>query len=104
MLLYDKSAKFCKYTLLKNYGKLHWYCFCLGFIIIFYGLLEELLLMVIWGIAGILSALISGYILKGLSKSVTRAKVWGPSSKFPGQIIGLNHTLKDKDIIEFQTK
>jgi ribosome-interacting GTPase 1 len=43
-------------------------------------------------------------ILKGLSKRVSRAKVWGPSSKFPGQIIGLMHTLKDKDIIEFQTK
>ena len=42
-----------------------------GFIIIFYGLLEELLLMVIWGIAGILSALISGYILKGLSKVIS---------------------------------
>ncbi|MFH0711631.1 MAG: GTPase [archaeon] len=42
-------------------------------------------------------------ILKGMSKKIKRAKVWGPSSKFGGQIIGLNHQLKDKDIIEFQT-
>lgn len=43
-------------------------------------------------------------ILKGMSKKIKRAKVWGPSSKFGGQVIGLDHTLKDKDIIEFQTK
>ena len=43
-------------------------------------------------------------ILKGISKKIKRAKVWGPSSKFGGQIIGLDHILKDKDIIEFQTK
>ncbi len=43
-------------------------------------------------------------ILKGMSKNIRRAKIWGPSSKFGGQIIGLNHVLKDKDIIEFQTK
>ena len=43
-------------------------------------------------------------ILKGMSKRIKRARVWGPSSKFGGQVIGLDHTLKDKDIIEFQTK
>ena len=43
-------------------------------------------------------------ILKGMSKKIKRARVWGPSSKFGGQIIGLEHVLKDKDIIEFQTK
>jgi len=42
-------------------------------------------------------------ILKGMSKKIKRTKVWGPSSKFSGQTIGLNHILKDKDIIEFQT-
>lgn len=43
-------------------------------------------------------------ILKGMSKKIRRARIWGPSSKFGGQIIGLGHTLKDKDVIEFQTK
>ncbi|MCK4649731.1 50S ribosome-binding GTPase [Candidatus Pacearchaeota archaeon] len=43
-------------------------------------------------------------ILKGMSKKIKRAKVWGPSSKFGGQVIGLDHILKDKDIIEFQTR
>lgn len=43
-------------------------------------------------------------ILKGMSDKIKRARVWGPSSKFGGQTIGLEHILKDKDIIEFQTK
>ncbi len=43
-------------------------------------------------------------VRKGMSKKIKRARVWGPSSKFGGQVIGLNHILKDKDIIEFQTK
>ncbi len=43
-------------------------------------------------------------ILKGMSSKIKRARVWGPSSKFGGQVIGLEHKLKDKDIIEFQTK
>jgi hypothetical protein len=42
-------------------------------------------------------------ILKGVSKKIKRARIWGPSSKFGGQIIGLEHILKDKDVIEFQT-
>ena len=43
-------------------------------------------------------------ILKGMSKKIKRARVWGPSSKFGGQVIGLEHVLKDKDIIEFSTR
>lgn len=43
-------------------------------------------------------------ILKGMSKKIKRTRVWGPSSKFGGQTIGLDHILKDKDTIEFQTK
>ena len=43
-------------------------------------------------------------ILKGMSKKIKRARIWGPSSKFGGQVIGLEHVLKDKDVIEFQTK
>jgi uncharacterized protein len=42
-------------------------------------------------------------ILKGFSKRVKKTRIWGPSSKFPGQEVGLNHKLKDKDIVEFQT-
>ncbi|MEM4271486.1 MAG: TGS domain-containing protein [Candidatus Pacearchaeota archaeon] len=43
-------------------------------------------------------------ILKGFSKKVKEARVTGPSSKFPNQRIGLNHILKDKDIVEFKTQ
>ncbi len=43
-------------------------------------------------------------ILKGLSKNVKETKIWGPSSKFPGQIVGLKHILKDLDVVEFKTK
>ena len=43
-------------------------------------------------------------ILKGFSKKVKETKIWGPSSKFAGQKIGLQHKLKDLDIVEFKTK
>jgi ribosome-interacting GTPase 1 len=43
-------------------------------------------------------------IKKGLYKSMTQIRVWGPSSKFGGQIVGLEHQLKDKDIVEFKVK
>jgi len=43
-------------------------------------------------------------ILKGFSKKVKKIKIWGPSSKFSGQIVGLNHILKDMDTVEFTTK
>lgn len=43
-------------------------------------------------------------ILKGFSKKVKVTKIWGPSSKFGGQIVGLNHKLKDLDTVEFSTK
>jgi small GTP-binding protein len=42
-------------------------------------------------------------ILKGMSKKIKRARIWGPSSKFPGQTIGIERVLKDKDTVEFQT-
>ena len=43
-------------------------------------------------------------ILKGMSQKIKKAKIWGPSSKFPGQTTGLTHILKDKDVVELQTK
>jgi len=43
-------------------------------------------------------------ILHGFSAKVKETKIWGPSSKFPGQIVGLNHRLKDLDVVEFKTR
>ncbi len=43
-------------------------------------------------------------ILKGFSSRITQTRIWGPSSKFSGQIVGLNHKIKDLDTIEFKTK
>lgn len=43
-------------------------------------------------------------ILKGFSKTVRETKIWGPSSKFPGQKVGLKHQLKDLDVVEFKTR
>jgi hypothetical protein len=43
-------------------------------------------------------------ILKGFSDKIKETKIWGPSSKFPGQKVGLNHKLMDLDIVEFKTK
>ena len=43
-------------------------------------------------------------ILHGFSKNVKETRIWGPSSKFPGQKIGLKHKLKDLDVVEFKTR
>ncbi len=43
-------------------------------------------------------------ILHGFSKNIKQARITGPSSKFPNQKVGLDHIVKDKDIIEFKTK
>ncbi len=43
-------------------------------------------------------------ILHGFSEKVRETRIWGPSSKFPGQKIGLKHKLKDLDVVEFKTR
>ena len=43
-------------------------------------------------------------ILHGFSKNVKETKIWGPSSKFSGQKVGLQHKLKDLDVVEFRTR
>lgn len=43
-------------------------------------------------------------ILKGLSNKIKETKIWGPSSKFSGQKVGLSHKLKDLDVVEFKTR
>lgn len=43
-------------------------------------------------------------ILKGFSQKIKQTKIWGPSSKFSGQIVGLTHQLKDLDVVEFKTR
>jgi small GTP-binding protein len=43
-------------------------------------------------------------ILKGFSRKVKETRIWGPSSKYPGQVVGLNHKMKDLDVVEFKTR
>jgi uncharacterized protein len=43
-------------------------------------------------------------ILKGFSKRVKQTRLTGPSGKFPNQIVGLNHELKDLDVVEFHAR
>ncbi len=43
-------------------------------------------------------------ILHGFSTQIKQTRVTGPSSKFPNQKVGLEHILKDKDIVEFYVK
>lgn len=43
-------------------------------------------------------------IKHGLSSQVVETRITGPSSKFPNQIVGLSHIIKDKDIIEFKIR
>ncbi len=43
-------------------------------------------------------------IATGFSKKVDETRVTGPSSKFPNQKVGLQHIVKDKDVVEFHTR
>jgi len=43
-------------------------------------------------------------ILKGFSNKVKETRIWGPSSKYPGQVVGLQHKMRDLDVVEFKTR
>jgi len=43
-------------------------------------------------------------ILHGFSSKVKEACVTGPSSKFPNQKVGLQHIIKDLDVVEFKIR
>ncbi len=43
-------------------------------------------------------------IVKGFSEKIKETKIWGPSAKFPGQKVGIQHRLKDLDVVEFRTR
>lgn len=43
-------------------------------------------------------------ILKGFASKIKETRIWGPSSKYPGQVVGLNHVVKDLDVVEFRTR
>ena len=43
-------------------------------------------------------------ISKNLLVSIKEVHIWGPSSEFSNQKVGINHELKDKDIVEFKTR
>lgn len=47
---------------------------------------------------------IAKMIFRGNLSIIKRTRIWGPSSKFGGQEIGLKHELKDKDVLEFSTR
>lgn len=43
-------------------------------------------------------------IRKGFSTGVKETRLTGPSGKFPNQRVGLEHELKDLDVVEFHTR
>lgn len=43
-------------------------------------------------------------ISKQMAQNIKEVHIWGPSSKFPNQKVGLSHIVKDKDIVEFRTR
>ncbi|MBS3166946.1 50S ribosome-binding GTPase [Candidatus Woesearchaeota archaeon] len=47
---------------------------------------------------------LADYVHKDFKKNFKYARIWGSSAKFDSQQVGLNHVLKDDDIIEFHIK
>ena len=43
-------------------------------------------------------------IYKGFSKQIAETRLTGPSGKFANQKVGLEHILKDRDVLEFRTR
>ena len=43
-------------------------------------------------------------IHKDLARNFKYAKIWGPSAKYPGQRVGAEHVLMDKDLIEVHAR
>ncbi len=43
-------------------------------------------------------------IFKGFSNKIKESRLTGPSAKFANQKVGLQHKLKDRDVVEFHTK
>lgn len=43
-------------------------------------------------------------IHKDFAENFAYAKIWGQSAKFPGQEVGLEHLLKDEDVVEVHLK
>jgi len=46
---------------------------------------------------------VAGKIMRVNSKYLKYARIWGPSAKFPGQKVGAEHKLKDKDTVELRS-
>lgn len=44
------------------------------------------------------------HIFKGFSKTVKETRITGPSGKFPNQKVGMEHVVRDKDVVEFHTR
>ncbi len=44
-------------------------------------------------------AVVCEMIHRDFRRKFRYANVWGPSAKFPGQTVGLNHTMKDQDVL-----
>ena len=47
---------------------------------------------------------LAAFIHKELEQGLMKAAVWGPSAKFPGQIVGKDHVLQDCDLVELVAK
>ncbi len=43
-------------------------------------------------------------IRKGFYLTISETRVTGPSGKFPNQKVGLQHVVKDRDVVEFHTR